>query len=502
MLKDRYRIKGVLGQGAHGTVYKAEDLTIPHVAWAIKEIDEYTPENKEKAEIVRRFEHETRILQSLNHPGIPKLVESFPWDHRYYLVMEYIEGKNFEDFCRGDERSLGAAEIVSWMIRVCDILQFLHSLSPPIIFRDLKPANVIITSGGRVKLIDFGISRFYDPEKSQDTCRLGTPGFCAPEQYGIGQSDARSDVYSVGATLYHIFSGQEPLKFNFLFPSLRQHNRRVPKKLDETVLKCLNKEPDKRYQSAHELREALAGARLSIEARTRRAAFIPDVIKSADRAINGLYVFLWKQGRFIWLPLLAGFVVASVFFWPTLPGPAIGDGGLVFGVSMLLGTPILSLILISWMAVPAAFIILCLRRNRQMLIITIFFLLIAIIGPAGVRTGHMIRLRNCEHLAVRMQPLIDALEKYNKDNGRYPAQLSELQYFYKVPHRTGMCGYGDYAYHIPKKDSLYRKYELYVPCGGLGINFDSFVYWPEEKYPEYMYGGVVERIGTWAYVLE
>jgi len=258
ILKDRYRIKAVLGKGAYGTVYLSEDLTIQQVEWAIKEIDEISLSREEASEAIERFGHETETLRRLNHPGIPKVVEFFSHGRCHYLVMEFIEGRNFEEYCRGLERYLAPEEILPWMIKLCDILEYLHAQSPSIIFRDIKPANIIITSGGRIKLIDFGISRFHDPEKTSDTQQLGTPGFCAPEQYGISQSDARSDIYSVGAAMYHILSEQDVSKFNFNFPPLRHYNTKVSEKLDRIILKCLNRDAGLRYQSAKELGDALA----------------------------------------------------------------------------------------------------------------------------------------------------------------------------------------------------------------------------------------------------
>jgi len=292
ILKDRYRIKAVLGKGAYGTVYLSEDLTIQQVEWAIKEIDEISLSREEAAEAIERFKHEADTLRKLNHPGIPKVVEFFSQGRCHYLVMEYIEGKNFEDYCRGVDRYLAPEEILPWMIKLCDILEYLHTQSPPIIFRDIKPANIIITSGGRIKLVDFGISRFFDPQKTSDTQQLGTPGFCAPEQYGISQSDARSDIYSVGATMYHILSEQDVSKFNFSFPPLRHYNTKVPGKLDRIVLKCLNRNAGLRYQSAKELGDALAGFKASTEAAGRRSSIINGIMTVFDVLMSRGAVFV------------------------------------------------------------------------------------------------------------------------------------------------------------------------------------------------------------------
>jgi len=292
ILKDRYRIKSVLGKGAYGTVYLSEDLTIQQVEWAVKEIDEISLSREEAAEAIERFERETETLRRLNHPGIPKAVEFFSQGRCHYLVMEYIEGRNFEEYCRGVERYLAPEEILPWMIKLCDILEYLHTQSPPIIFRDVKPANIIITSGGRIKLVDFGISRSFDPEKTSDTQQLGTPGFCAPEQYGISQSDARSDIYSVGATMYHILSEQDVSKFNFAFPPLRHYNTKVSGKLDRIILKCVNRDAGLRYQSAKELGDALAGFKESTEAAGRRSSIVNGIMTVFDLLMSRAAIFV------------------------------------------------------------------------------------------------------------------------------------------------------------------------------------------------------------------
>ena len=317
ILKERYRIQAVLGKGAYGTVYLSEDLTIPQVVWAVKEIDETSLGRDEAAEAIQRFEREAQTLGRLNHPGIPKVVELFSQGHCHYLVMEYIEGKNFEEYCREFDRFLGPEEILPWMIRLCDILEYLHTQSPPVIFRDIKPANIIITSGGRLKLVDFGISRAFDPLKASDTQQLGTPGFCAPEQYGTGQSDARSDVYSAGATMYQILSEQDTSKFNFTFPPLRHFNTKVSGGLEKVVLKCLNRDAGQRYHSARELGEALSYIRQAMAAGTRRKTVVGEVLGVLDELMKHGVVFLVL---FIIVLLFLG-LLSDLFYGDIFDGP-------------------------------------------------------------------------------------------------------------------------------------------------------------------------------------
>ena len=257
VLRDRYRIAGIIGEGAMGVVYQAEDLTIPGARWALKEMEADGLDHEERQEALARFDRECRILSELNHTGLPKIIEHFARDGRHYLVMEFIEGESLETKRAHHGGAFRAEEIMPWVFQIMDILEYLHHHSPPIIYRDLKPSNIVITAGGKAKLVDFGIARAFDPDKLMDTQQIGTPGFSAPEQYGTGQTDRRSDLYSLGATIYYLLSGQDLQQFNFQFPPLTQFNRHVPPDVASAIAKALERSPENRFQSVREMREFL-----------------------------------------------------------------------------------------------------------------------------------------------------------------------------------------------------------------------------------------------------
>ncbi|HNP73957.1 MAG TPA: serine/threonine-protein kinase, partial [Kouleothrix sp.] len=227
LLLNRYRRSRLLGSGGFGAVYLAEDTRLGR-AVAIKEMDANRLGADERAVAEQMFEREARMLAALDHPGLTKIWDFFQVDRRAFLVMEYVPGQTLRELV-GKYGPLDPAFVIECGVQLCNVLRYLHARRPQVIFRDLKPANVMVvpedepTSHGngaparpplagqsRFVLIDFGIARLFKPEQSGDTHIIGTPGYAPPEQYGRGQTDPRSDIYSLGATLHHLLSGQVP----------------------------------------------------------------------------------------------------------------------------------------------------------------------------------------------------------------------------------------------------------------------------------------------------
>ncbi|MDQ7825443.1 MAG: serine/threonine-protein kinase [Candidatus Eremiobacteraeota bacterium] len=260
-VKERYRIVRGIGCGATGSVYLVHDLQHPAggVEWVMKEVSTAAAGIEEREETVKLFERECAILSALNHPAIPKVIEYFTERESLFLVMEAVRGENLESLVAGAGAPYDARRAVDLAMEIVQILEYLHGREPrPLIFRDLKPSNIILTERGKPRLIDFGIARLYDPEKERDTHIYGTPGFSPPEQYGAGQTDGRSDIYALGATLYYLLSLQDLQSFHFSFPALRKFNRKVSPELEGVVMKCLRRNPDERYQSLLPLGQELA----------------------------------------------------------------------------------------------------------------------------------------------------------------------------------------------------------------------------------------------------
>ncbi|MHB2017500.1 MAG: protein kinase domain-containing protein [Candidatus Xenobia bacterium] len=209
VLQGRYRVDAMLGRGGMGGVYLAHHLTLG-VDVALKEMTLEIQDPNERAAAVRQFQQEARMLHDLHHPGLPRVHDFFEVDGRWYLVMDLIKGRSLEQVCPGP---MPEATVLQWAQQIGDVLQFLHSQEPPVIFRDLKPSNVMLTDSGQIKLIDFGIAKAFDRQTGLGTQTMsrgaGSPGFAAPEQYGVG-TDARTDIYAYGATLWALLVHQVP----------------------------------------------------------------------------------------------------------------------------------------------------------------------------------------------------------------------------------------------------------------------------------------------------
>ena len=220
---DRFRLMGVLGQGAMGAVYDVSDERLEGVRWALKELDLGVVVEKEKEEAIALFRREVEILGSLSHPGCPRVVHEFVTDKGApAFVMSRIDGVPLDQLVDHVDRPLSIHETLPVLLQVCHILEHLHAQEPPVIYRDLKPSNLILNDHGMVYLIDFGIARRHDPKKSKDTQDLGTPGFCSPEQYGRGQTTPRSDIYALGSTAYFLLTRADLQAYAFKVPPLSQ----------------------------------------------------------------------------------------------------------------------------------------------------------------------------------------------------------------------------------------------------------------------------------------
>lgn len=220
---DRFRLMGILGHGAMGTVYDVADEKLEGVRWALKELDLGVVLEKEKDEAIALFKREAEIMRSLSHPGCPRVIHEFTTDTGApAFVMSRVTGVPLDHLLEDIDRPLSLHEALPILLQVCHIFEHLHSQDPPVIFRDLKPSNLMLTDYGAVNLIDFGIARLYDPEKKKDTQELGTPGFCSPEQYGRGQTTVRSDIYALGTTAYFLLTRSDLQSYAFKIPPLKE----------------------------------------------------------------------------------------------------------------------------------------------------------------------------------------------------------------------------------------------------------------------------------------
>jgi len=265
ILLNTYKILGVIDQGGMGAIYKAESRLLAGEEYAVKEMLDNYSSAKEKQEGLDLFQQESDILKKLRHPNLPRVHAFFEENSRYYLAMDFIKGRTLENIVESTSDFIPESVVLRWSTDLCNILEYLHNQKPPIIFRDLNPRNIMLEEGtGDIKLIDFGIARFFKAGQSSDTLSLGSPGYCPIEQYGRGQTDIRSDVYTLGATLYHLLTKRIPVAaIERIKPTplaLKppgKINPRISPHVEQTILQSMEINPDSRYQTIGEMRQAL-----------------------------------------------------------------------------------------------------------------------------------------------------------------------------------------------------------------------------------------------------
>ena len=244
-----YEILATVGQGGMAAVYKARELTTGTVV-AIKEMSQEGLPPDELKEALASFSFEADTLRRLRHPNLPRVYERFAEHFRQYLVMDFVEGQTLEQRLQAaGGKPLSEAEVLGWARQICDVLTYLHTQKPPIIFRDLKPANVMVTRAnpGHIYLIDFGIARVFAPGRSRDTQVLGTPGFAPPEQYGKAQTDPRADIYALGCTLYQLLTAYDPATTPFNLPPMRSRVPSISPQVQRAIERATKLNRDERY---------------------------------------------------------------------------------------------------------------------------------------------------------------------------------------------------------------------------------------------------------------
>jgi serine/threonine protein kinase len=273
LLKNRYRVVSVIGHGGMGAIYLADDERLSGRKCAIKEVeqDPSLPERLQQ-EAREQFYREASILARLDHPNLPKVSDFFSSGNRDYLVMDFVPGQDLRNMVE-NARQLGNflpdPDILGWTAQLCDALEYLHNQDPPILHRDIKPGNIRVTPNGLVKLVDFGLVKVMVPDEMTITVMQGrgTALYTPLEQYGgdTGHTDVRSDIYAMGCTLYHLFTGQAPpeakqrfLNPDSLFPP-RRLNPKITPEIERTILWAMALHPDDRPATIKNFREALFG---------------------------------------------------------------------------------------------------------------------------------------------------------------------------------------------------------------------------------------------------
>lgn len=254
VIDGKYKILNVVGKGGMSVVYLAMNERA-NKQWAIKEVRK---DGIQSFEVVKQnLVAETDLLKKLNHPHLPSIIDVIDCDDTFLIVMDYIEGNPLSKALE-TSGAQNQDDVIEWAKQLCDVLGYLHSRKPPIIYRDMKPSNVMLKPDGNVMLIDFGTAREFKYSSVADTTCLGTQGYAAPEQFGgHGQTDARTDIYCLGATMYHLVTGHNPATPPYEMYPIRQWNPMLSSGLEEIILKCTQRNPEDRYQSCAELLYAL-----------------------------------------------------------------------------------------------------------------------------------------------------------------------------------------------------------------------------------------------------
>ncbi len=350
-MTNRYQIQDVIGIGGMGSVYRARDLHFPNVVKlvAVKEMINQSPDTTVRDTIVKNFEREANILVTLNHPSIPRIFDFFTHEERSYLVMELIFGKDLEAILKSTLDPIREDQVILWAIEVCDVLEYLHTHRPePIIFRDIKPQNLMVNQQNHIVIVDFGIAKIF--KSGQKGTMIGTEGYSPPEQYR-GEATFQTDIYALGATMHHLLTRRDPrleAPFSFGDRPIRSINPNVSVELDSIITKALCYKPEDRFQFVTEMKMALialaqktgalskvASGKLVIQEQIVKPVWTfkceDEIRGSATVEANTVYVGAYDnnlyavdaaKGQFKWKHAVDGGVISK---------PLFANGNLYFG---------------------------------------------------------------------------------------------------------------------------------------------------------------------------
>ncbi len=252
IIDGKYEVLSLVGRGGMSRVWLARDSRLNKL-WAIKEIGR-TARDVNNEVVVQSLITEAHLMKRLDHPMLPRVVDIIEDGRTIFVVMDYVEGASLKQTMRAAGHPMEEADVIAWGIQLCDALEYLHTRTPPVIYRDMKPDNIMLREDSTVRLIDFGIAREYKEGKSSDTKVLGTRGYAAPEQFSRdAQTDARTDIYSLGVTLYVLVTGRSASTETYWHP-IREINPKLSEGLEHIIAKATQANPDDRYQTAADMR--------------------------------------------------------------------------------------------------------------------------------------------------------------------------------------------------------------------------------------------------------
>ncbi len=352
-LSNRYLIQEVIGVGGMGSVYRARDLHFPNVVKlvAVKEMINQAPDPLVRQTIVQNFEREANILATLSHASIPRIYDYFTFENRSYLVLEFVNGKDLEAIIGQVDGLLSEEQVLSWSLELCDVLVFLHGHKPdPIIFRDIKPSNIMINQHNHIMLVDFGIAKPF--QTGQRGTMIGTEGYSPPEQYR-GEANIQADIYALGATLHHLLTKRDPRlepPFSFAERPIRKINPAISIEMEAIINTALQYNPEDRFKNINDFKDALMGAgkKTGLLSKIGVGSNISPIISTGIKPIwsfvcedeirstplyysgtlytgcydNNLYALNAANGEFLWKYAAEGSIASR---------PAVADENIIFG---------------------------------------------------------------------------------------------------------------------------------------------------------------------------
>lgn len=316
VIDGKYKILKEIGSGGMSTVYLAVDIRLNKL-WAVKEINKKVV-GSNKSIMVNTLLAEANMLKRMDHSALPKIVDIFDNGVTIYVVMDYVEGEPLDKVLK-DHGAQPEKKVINWVIQIANALSYLHSQNPPIIYRDMKPANVMLQPDGTIKIIDFGIAKEQREQGMADTSVLGTKGYAPPEQYD-GQTDPRSDIFALGMTMHHLLTGVEPI-YCLPYASVRQWNPELSESIETIINRCVQPIPENRYQGCADLiydLEHLEQITSGFKRRLKRqlAAFFASVIMAMASLVGCI---IWNQLYILHFLTMT----ISVYFWFRFKIPAV-----------------------------------------------------------------------------------------------------------------------------------------------------------------------------------
>jgi serine/threonine protein kinase len=458
LLKERYRIVAQIGSGGMGTVYKAEDTLFDDHLVAVKELSQSGLSAQEMIEATTAFKREARLLVGLNHPNLPKIQDYFADDGRWYLVMDFLEGETLETYLtHWTGGYLPVYEVLDIGMQLCTVLDYLHTRQPPIIFRDLKPANVMRTPDGRLFLIDFGIARYFHPGQAKDTIALGSLGYAAPEQYGKAQTTPRSDIFSLGAVLYQLLTGVDPSQAFFQFAPLNLHGQPLPDGLETLVIHMLEKDASKRPASMADVKQELQHIASRVPAKQGISQPSPFSQKTFIHRLSQP-----SRAKFMALMGLTLLMVSSIGFFSLVHANQVATIHVNATTTANVHASATNA------AVDAS-------STAALSTATVYAL-----TPTVNATATVIGLQNVYNNAMHRPPALDdPLHDNSKSNSWEEA----------INSGSGTCAFKSGAYHVSESDPKYFQY-----C--TGPSFSNFVFEVQMKIIKGDAGGVIFRADT------